>query len=44
MHLFKLFIGLFAVLWTAYATDNGLQNIVEWDGYSLMINGEREFI
>ncbi|OBT81223.1 hypothetical protein VE02_09886 [Pseudogymnoascus sp. 03VT05] len=44
MHIFKLFVGLFALLWTAHATDNGLQKIVEWDGYSLMINGKREFI
>jgi beta-galactosidase len=44
MHLFKLFVGFFALLWTSHATNNGLQDVVEWDKYSLMINGKREFI
>ncbi|KFX91010.1 hypothetical protein V490_06125 [Pseudogymnoascus sp. VKM F-3557] len=44
MNLFKLFVGLFALLWTSHATNNGLQDVVEWDKYSLMINGKREFI
>jgi hypothetical protein len=44
MKLSKLFAGLSALLWTASATSNGLQTAVEWDNYSMLINGEREFI
>lgn len=44
MRLSQLFVGFLAVLLGAFATDNGLQSVVEWDNGSLQINGERIMI
>ena len=44
MRFFELVFGIFAVLLGAFAADNGLQTVVEWDNGSLQISGERVII
>lgn len=44
MRFSQLLFGLLAVLLGAFATDNGLQTVVEWDNGSLQVNGERVII
>lgn len=41
LHLFTIAVSL---CFSALATNNGLQTIVEWDNGSLMVNGERVLI
>lgn len=44
MRLSQLIIGFLAVLLGVFATDNGLQTVVEWDNGSLQVNGERVIV
>lgn len=44
MRFSQLLFGLLAVLLGVFATDNGLQTVVEWDNGSLQVNGERVII
>ncbi len=44
MRLLQLFAVLSAFLWGGAATDDGLTKAVEWDRYSLTVNGSRVFI
>ncbi|KAF2186572.1 glycoside hydrolase family 35 protein [Zopfia rhizophila CBS 207.26] len=44
MRLFNFLLGVIALLSVGFATDNGLQKVVSWDKYSLLINGERVFV
>jgi hypothetical protein len=41
MRLFKLLGALSALLLTCSATNDGLTDIVEWDQFSLTVNGSR---
>lgn len=44
MRFNSLIAVLAALLWASYATNDGLTDVVEWDPYSLVINGDRVFI
>lgn len=44
MRLLKLFTALCLLLWGGAATNDGLTDVVEWDPYSLTVNGDRVFI
>ncbi len=44
MHFLHFIFALSALLWTTNATSDGLQDVVEWDKYSLVINDTRVFI
>ena len=44
MWLPKLLLAFFALSLSAFATNNGLQTVVEWDNGSLQVNGERVII
>jgi beta-galactosidase GanA len=44
MRFSQLILGFLAVLLGVFATDNGLQTVVEWDNGSLQVNGERVII
>ncbi|KAJ4326451.1 hypothetical protein N0V94_000126 [Neodidymelliopsis sp. IMI 364377] len=44
MRFSQLILGFLTVLLGVFATDNGLQTVVEWDNGSLQINGERVMI
>ncbi|KAI8938541.1 hypothetical protein NX059_004427 [Plenodomus lindquistii] len=44
MRLPSLLLAAFAVILGVFATDNGLQKVVEWDNGSLMVDGERVII
>lgn len=44
MRFSQLLLSVLAVLLGAFAADNGLQTVVEWDNGSLQINGERVII
>lgn len=44
MRFLQLIFGFLAVLLGVFATDNGLQTVVEWDNGSLQVNGERVII
>jgi len=44
MRFLRLVSALTALLLTCNATNNGLMDIVSWDPYSLVVNGNRTFI
>lgn len=44
MRLFRFLVALSAFLWASEATNDGLTDLVEWDQYSLTVNGSRVFI
>jgi hypothetical protein len=44
MRLPKFLLGFFTLLLGAFAANNGLQTVVEWDNGSLQVNGERVII
>ena len=44
MRFSQVIFGFLAVLLGVFATDNGLQTVVEWDNGSLQVNGERVII
>ncbi|KAG9232521.1 putative beta-galactosidase C [Amylocarpus encephaloides] len=44
MRVSKLFAALAFMLWTCVATDDGLSDMVQWDPYSLTVNGSRIII
>ncbi|KAG4027881.1 hypothetical protein MFRU_026g00620 [Monilinia fructicola] len=44
MRLLHIFTTLCLSLWGGAATNDGLTDVVEWDPFSLIVNGERTFI
>jgi beta-galactosidase GanA len=44
MRILHFALGIFALLVGALATNNGLQDVVEWDNGSLIVNGSRVLI
>lgn len=44
MRLLNIFTTLCLLLWGGAATNDGLTDVVEWDPYSLTVNGSRVFI
>lgn len=44
MRLLHVLTTLCALLWSGVATNDGLTDVVEWDPYSLTVNGDRVFI
>jgi hypothetical protein len=44
MRLFSILLAAIGFFLSAHATDNGLQQVVEWDNGSLMLNDERVII
>jgi hypothetical protein len=44
MRFLSLLLSFSLLLWSGIATNDGLTDAVEWDPYSLTVNGERVFI
>lgn len=44
MRFLSVLLTISSFIWATAATDNGLQTVVTWDKYSLLVNDSRVFI